>query len=214
MRPGASGRRRRPAGTTLAEMMTVVAIIGMLSAMGGSALMDMVVADRVISTSKSLMGALGGARIRAASSNCPHYVQVNGPTYAGTGAAGFVTQPSLIAVMRKSNCASTVMRFEPGDRAVDSVALGPEEVPGAVRLLLPTAVLSSQTLTNQSVVFAFDRLGARFVSVDAAGSGASGFADITAVDSVAVNLTLQENAGTPKHPLVVVLPIAGAARLQ
>jgi hypothetical protein len=160
------------------------------------------------------MGALGGARVRAASSNCPHYVQVNGPTYAGTGTTGFVTQPSLIAVMRKSNCASTTLRFEPGDRAVDSVALGPEEIPGAVRLLLPAAVLPAQTLTNQSVVFAYNRFGRRFVSVDAAGSGESGFAEVTAVESALVNLTLQENASTPKHPLVLVLPTAGAARLQ
>jgi prepilin-type N-terminal cleavage/methylation domain-containing protein len=210
MLPGASVRRR-PAGTTLMEMMTVVAIIGILSAMGGSALLDVLVASRVTSTSKSLSGALGGARVRAASSNCPHYVQVNGPAYAGTGAAGFVTQPGVIAVMRKANCASTTLRFEPGDRAVDRVALGPEELPGAVELLLPAAVLSSQTLTNQSVVFAYDRLGARFVSVDATGAGESGFAEVSGVASVPVRLILHENASTPKHPLAVVLPIAGAA---
>jgi prepilin-type N-terminal cleavage/methylation domain-containing protein len=197
---------------TLLEMMTVVAIIGILSSIGGGALFDMVVAGRVVSSSKGLMAMLGTARLRAATSNCPHYVQVNGPTYAGAGSTGFVTGPATLSLMRKGSCTSAKAAFEPGDKLVDSDNLGPAELPNAVQLALPTAMLSSGVLAGQGFTIGYDRLGGRSVWFDSAGAGEIGFSEVTGLGDA--TFTLHENATTPAHLLVVVLPTAGAARLQ
>lgn len=206
--PSRHGRR----GMTLLEMMTVVAIIGILSSIGGGALFDMVVASRVVSSTKSLMAMLGTARLRATMSNCPHYVQVNGPTYVGTGATGFVRAPATLSLMRKGSCASAKMAFEPGDQLVDSDSLGPAELPNAVQLLVPATMLSTEVLRGEGVTIGYDRLGGRSVWFDAGGAGETGFSEVTGLGDT--TFSLHENSTTPRHLLVVALPSAGAARLQ
>lgn len=205
--------RRRAAGMTMLEMMTVVALIGVLSGLSGAAISDMVRSGRVIASSKGFMTALGTVRLRAAATNCPHYVQVNGPTYAGTGSTGFPAGASTIALVRKGDCNSTVVGFEAGDRVVDQIRLGPDELPDSVVLVVPTSLLSAGELTNQSVIIDYDRRGKRRIAVDGTGAGETGFSEVTAVENDDLTLTLHERATTPNHTLDVLLPRAGAARV-
>ena len=206
-------RARR--GSTLAEVMTVVAIIGILSAMGGSALQGMLAFNRVAASGKGLNSALGGVRTRAAASNCAHFVQVNGPTFAGVGSTSFPVRAGTISMMRKGNCASTVTSFEPGDRLVDSVQLGPDEIPTSVQLALPKALLPGGTLGSESFVIGYDRLGSRRVWFDASGTGEAGYTEVLGLGTADLYFAVHERTTTtPLHILAVVAPAAGSARLQ
>jgi prepilin-type N-terminal cleavage/methylation domain-containing protein len=149
-------RRRR--GFTLVEVMIVVVIIGILSTIGGGALLQLVRSSRVNGSASALSAALYSARVRAVGSNCTHFVQVNGPAYAGVGAqAGQL----VVSTVRKGVCSSTNMFFEAGDRLVDSDVLNMD----AVRNTLTSGVTGG-TVTTEAFTIGYDSQGLRGQAMD------------------------------------------------
>ena len=116
-------RRARRQGITLVEMMMVVAIIGVLSALAAGFTIAMVRSSRVNSMAHTLTSLLASARQRAVTTACPHFVEVHGPTFVGALPVGAPVGPARMFIARKANCASTTLWFELGDRVVDEAIL-------------------------------------------------------------------------------------------
>jgi len=114
--------------------------------------------------------------------------------------------------MRKGSCTSAKAAFEPGDKTGGQRQPRAGRAPqrGATRLAHRHAV--ERGLGGAGLHHRYDRLGGRSVWFDSAGAGEIGFSEVTGLGDA--TFTLHENATTPAHLLVVVLPTAGAARLQ
>jgi prepilin-type N-terminal cleavage/methylation domain-containing protein len=194
-------RRGSFRGVTLLEVMTVVAIVGILSALGGGALMNLVKTNRVVSSAKEVMAMARAARTRALASSCPHFIQLNGRSYAG--AAPTPNRPSTIFLVRKGVCSSTLPYFEATDKVVDSAVLGSESAPGSVAISLPAAVLPTLELIAQSVTVAYDGGGNVSVALD----GGGGFTVVATVTSL---LVTSSAAGGPQPPPRVAITTSGA----
>jgi prepilin-type N-terminal cleavage/methylation domain-containing protein len=198
----------RPRGVTLLEVMMVVAIIGVLSGIGGGALRSLITSSKVLATEKVIRATVAGARLRAVSGNCAHFVQINGTGYAGVGAAGFPGRPRQIAVVRKGRCDAPDPFFEPGDTVVDSDWLFDASVRN--ELVLPAGLYASQTLDTAAFTVGFSLTGARVVAVDASNSGT--FATDASLGGAPLLLGVRDHAQS--YGGTVNIPLAGTPRLQ
>lgn len=129
--------QRRSAGFTLIELMLVVTIIGILSALAGTAFQGMIRLGRVNGASNQLTAAINNARIRAVTQRCPHFVLITGRNYAPGGApAGAPTRGPAIYVVQKGTCTPNgllppdgpfAMEYEPGILPVIPPATAPAD---------------------------------------------------------------------------------------
>lgn len=182
---------RRPArGVTLLEVLVVVAIVAILSAIAAGGLQSLVSRTRVAQTGRTLASALRNTRLRAVATGCFHFAQVNGPQYAGVnaGVVGFPTRRNTVSIVRKANCDATLPVFQPGDQVVDSFPMHDGPL-ASVQFDVPP--LLGTTLGNNAFTVGWDRTAARFVAADTGGGGALSFVDVTAAapNPITVGLT-------------------------
>lgn len=205
---------------TLLELMVVVAIVGVLSAVSGGFTVQMLRASQVNGAAKGINAVIGSARQRAITSRCAHVVQVNGPTYAGTGVNVFPTRRGVVALIRKANCDSTVASFQDGDRVVSTDQWLPDSgIGGAlarVRLRLPMGLSTGTHLEADSFTVAYDALGRRRMAVDSSGAGLVGFTASTTFDGADLVLISEERvtSGTPTVQVTMRVPPANSPRLN
>jgi hypothetical protein len=205
---------------SLLELLTVVAIIGALSAVSGGFTVQMLRTQQVNSAGKTLAASLSAARQRAITSRCAHLVQVNGPTYAGGGVNGFPVRPGTVSLIRKANCDSTVASFQDGDRVIITELWLPEGgVIGAlaqVRMRVPMGLVASTHLEGNGFSVAYDLLGRRRIASDNAGTGLVGFAPNTTFDGADLQLVVENRvaSGDPTMQVNLRVPIANTPRLN
>ena len=138
--------RRR--GFTLLEMMTVVAIVGIISALAAPNLIGMVRSTRVSGELATLVATLNAARSQAVTSGLPTVVCMRGPSYAGTTG----DEVNLVEVYRKSTVPAVIDNFTAGhdttDKNIDRRLMDPLTV-----FQFPTAPVMDPT---KSLQFIFD----------------------------------------------------------
>lgn len=200
---------KRPArGVTILEVLVVVAIVGILSAVAAGGLRSLVANTRIAQTGRTLASSLRAARTRAVATSCPHFVQVNGPTYAGLGPAGYPARRNMVNIIRKADCTQNQAVWVPGDLVIDSFPLhdGPLD---SVRFV--TAIVGN--LGNNAFGIGYDRLATRTVWVDAAGGGQAAFADITAAAPAIITIQIQSTVAADSGAAgTVSIPAMGNVR--
>jgi prepilin-type N-terminal cleavage/methylation domain-containing protein len=214
--------RREPQGYTLVEMMIVVAIVGILSAIGASALSKVVTGARVRGAARSVSQMVADARALSVTQHCPHFVQINGTSYAPSSPpAGMVKTKATISLVRKGNCASTNSFFEVSathpllsDKVLQSQTLGEPLMPNnglQIVMTAPAGVVTSNLLTAASITIAYGTDGARTFAVD---SG-SGFANDATNNAANTNFTFVfRHLATDANNPSVVVPNAAAPTLS
>jgi prepilin-type N-terminal cleavage/methylation domain-containing protein len=165
----------RTAGFTLVELMAVVAIVGILSAIGLSGVMHIAKLGKVNGTATALARMMTNARTRAILERCMYVVQVTGPQWAPGAAAGPDVRkiPKSIQVYRKATCNSTNGFFETGqgDKLISEFDL--DDSNGNVLMLTgPGGVVPGDIMGANAVSFAWAPDGTRLLYVDATGTTA------------------------------------------
>lgn len=210
-------QRRRAAGVTLLEVMVVVAIVGILSAIAAGGMRSLVTTTRVAQSGRVLATAFRQTRLRSMATHCTHFVQVNGPTYGGSGAnavgpAGFLGVRNQAAIYRKGDCTSTQAGFAPGDILVDSFVINDAPI-GSLDFVVPAPLIASTTLDNNAFGVAYDGQGSRTVWVDEAGGGAASFVDVTATVPAILSLTIRSHSAQVDEAFgTLSIPLTGGAR--
>lgn len=169
-----SARRRN--GFTLIETMVVIAIIGIMAALAGVEVIATLRSTRVTAMAKSLQGVLLSARTRAIVTRCPHFVQINGPQYGGTGPVGFETKKNVASIYRKGGCNTAVPGFAAGDVRVDTTPLAVDGLTGELQLGVDTNIIADGLIDSESLVVNFQASGDRQLAVDSSGGGPGSFA--------------------------------------
>jgi type II secretory pathway pseudopilin PulG len=158
----------------LVEMMAVVAIIGILSAIGLSGVMHISKLGKVNGTATTLARMMTNARTRAILERCMYVVQVTGPQWGpGVAVPDMRKIPKSIQVYRKANCNSTNGFFETGlgDKLISEFDL--DDSNGNVLMLTgPGGVVPGDIMANNAVSFAWAPDGKRLLYVDAGGTAA------------------------------------------
>lgn len=201
---------RGPRGVTMIEIMVVVAIVGIMSAISGAFTIQMLKSSRVNATARTVNAIIGSARQRAVMTGCGHFVQLNGPGYTGAGATGFPSRAATISIVRKGDCNSQSFIFEAGDRVVDFEPLGPDELPYQVRLKPAAGLITDTYMDNDALVVGYDRLGRRGIFVDDDGSGATSFAENTTFTGADVAVTFEEDPGGGSSQFQVIMTVRNA----
>ncbi len=210
-----SARAHRGRGVTLLEVMVVVAIVGILSAIAAGGMRSMVTSTRVAQSGRVLATAFGQTRLRAMATRCTYFVQVNGPAYGGAGAAaagpaGFLGVRNQAAIYRKGDCASAQATFVAGDILVDSFVLNDGPL-GSLDFLVPATLIGSGALDNSAFAVAYDGLGTRSVWSDATGGGAASFMNVTAGVPDLLTMTIRSHS-EPDALGTLAIPLTGRAR--
>jgi prepilin-type N-terminal cleavage/methylation domain-containing protein len=180
---------RGTAGFTLIEMMVVVAIIGVLSALAANAVTTMVSLGRVNGGATTLSRMAANARMRAMTMTCRVGMQINGPLYAPSGPPpGFPLRPNTVYVFTKSNPTSTVFGWETGDNILATFNLDP----GVAMDFFPSgSIVAGDRLTNEAVLFTWGNTGTgltRDVWIDANTGNFSAVATPPALPPPMVNI--------------------------
>lgn len=203
-------------GVTLLEVMVVIAIIGILAAVAGTQVTQVVRQTRVTSAGKSLESTLQAARARAMLGNCPHVVQLNGPSYAGTGSTRFPTRQGVAVLFRKGQCASTVGSYEDGDVKLDEVPLSVDGLAQGVELGVATELIADGVLDTEGLAFSWSPQGERYIALDGSGTGETGFAAFTT--AVPDGMLLPRQPGVTNtdglDSRVVLVPARGTPVMQ
>lgn len=180
----------RSTGFTLIEMMIVVAILGVLSALAGTAYQGMIRLGRVNGAANQLAAVLNNARIRAVTQRCPHFVLFTGRDYTPAAApGGFPTGQASAFVVQKADCAALDLTLAGGPAPKPFYEEGtlPVVAPATVpadrdRVVASFAMLESRVdlASNAAgggpglvgaLVVGFDADGQRFITQDSAGTG-------------------------------------------
>lgn len=202
---------RKARGVTLLEVMIVVTIVGILSAVAAGGLRSLLTQTRVAQSGRVLASAFRTARLRAIATGCPHFVQVNGPTYGGLGPVGFQWRPNTVSVMRKGDCTQVDANFAAGDVLIDSFKLHDGDV-NSVRITAPATLVAGGQLLANSFAVGYDRLATRNVWADSAGGGHAAFADITATVPAVIPLTIQSSLPDAAPGGTLSIPTLGSVR--
>lgn len=205
-------------GFTLLEIMVVVAIVGILGAIAAGFTVQMLRSAEVNRAAKTVNSAVGQARQRAITTGCAHFVQVNGPQYAGAGPQDFPGRRGFVAIVRKAQCDSTNYFFEAGDRVVESERWLPDGVftVQQVDVRPPAGLMGGAHLASDALAFGFDRLGRRSVFVDTGGAGAAGFVVDNTFDGLELPVVFEEQvtAGNPQFGVNMRVRPASSPRLN
>lgn len=220
-------RKRTSRGFTLIELMMVVAIVGILAALGGAAILTVVRASRVAQTAKGIAAMLSAARLRALTTSCAHFVQINGAGYAGGGTSG---SKGSLALVSKGNCASSNYFFEADggvadDRIVDTSRLASEGLLGGVIVTSPMVTGADNDIELASVCVGYSGVGfgavlpgARGLAADDDGDGTFAAALGPADGGVygAELFTVKDSSSLPgaPQPAKVVVPTQGIPVIQ
>jgi prepilin-type N-terminal cleavage/methylation domain-containing protein len=194
---------------TLIEMMTVVAIVGVLSGLAGTALDRVVVQGRVNGAAGTTARVMANAHMRAAAMRCRISAQLNGPRYNPSGApAGAPVQPNQLAVFMKGDCSSLQGAFEAGDHVLATFSLSDSRAQAG----LPTTLFSAGALDTGAVVVSWGT-GAtgtfdRDIYID---HGAGSFTIVSGVGTLGVSFSAQNGATVQRSTLV---PVTGAPYLD
>jgi prepilin-type N-terminal cleavage/methylation domain-containing protein len=138
-------------GFTLLEMLTVVAIVGVLSAMATTGIMEIEKTGRVNGTATAVARMLANARSRTIAERCRYVVQITGPTWNPPAPpAGAQIVPNSVLTFRKRDCESTVGRFETGDRTISELMLDSSN--GNVRFVTNPIGLSPGNVLGASAI--------------------------------------------------------------
>jgi type II secretory pathway pseudopilin PulG len=205
---------------SLVELLTVVAIVGVMSSLSVVSFRDFAMTGRVNRGAKVLATALASARLRAVSTGCMHFVQVNGRQFNGTvaGAAAFPNRPmdrNVLFLVRKAEgrCNGPNGFFEDGDRIVERFTLGPEEAPDSVRLFSPTNAWGTPILDGQSLALSYNRFGVRTASFHP--GGGAGYGAVAGVfDGVVVQEGLPSAVLVTQRTRTIDIPAAGSAKVK
>lgn len=185
---------------TLIEVMIVVAIISIVSALAAVGVDAATRMGRVNGASSSLASAFTTVRTRALTEHCTYFVQINGPNYTAPSAPIDVPRkPNTALVYRKTGCDSTV-----GDRLVDEMPLADLQVD----LTFPRRIVSDGVLAAGSVSIGWTGTGQRTVSADDDADGTSTDKEYPGTISITVN-----PRGTTSPSRTIEIPIAGPTRV-
>jgi prepilin-type N-terminal cleavage/methylation domain-containing protein len=163
--------RRR--GMTLIEIMLVVAIIGIISAISAVGVTRLTAFGRVNGTAGQLQRLLANARLRAVTTQCPHYVIINGPDFAGTSVAGAPRTVAAAFMLRKANCQSTELGYEAGstpeerDAVVSTMLLAEPSAGLEYTFPPPIAVLGANGVLIEYSTLGQRRMGSNGVTCEA-----------------------------------------------
>lgn len=203
-------------GFTLIELMVVVAIVGILAAMGAYSLSSVNEIGQVNGTSQSIANVLRSARARAITERCTYYVQFTGPRYAPLVAPVDVSRTrNSIIVWRKNNCQSNIGAYVGGlaanlrDRRVNDYSM----TEFGTEVVFTAGILTGNRLTTQSASIGWLGDGTRVVWSDDDADGTSVDTGIGAGGVVALTIqTLNDSDGTPNR--TVNVPANGPAVAQ
>lgn len=199
--------RRR--GMTLIEVMIVVAIISIVSALAAVGVDAATRMGRINGATSSLASALTTVRTRALTEHCTYFVQINGPNYTAPSAPIDVPRkPNTALVYRKEDWNSTVGAHEAGmapvrDRLIEEIPLADLQVD----LTFPPEIVSGGVLAAGSVSIGWTGTGQRTVYADDDADGTS----TEQRYPLAINITLNPR-GTTAPTRKVEIPVAGPTR--
>lgn len=138
-------------GFTLLEMMTVVAIIGVMASVAVINFRDQIDRARARGAAKSFARTISDTRLRAMTMACTFGVQINGPQYYPTTVpTGMIKARNTIIVYRKANCDGTVpnLFYEPGDKIIATQLYDPT----GSQVRWPPSVLSAPSIMDDDAV--------------------------------------------------------------
>jgi prepilin-type N-terminal cleavage/methylation domain-containing protein len=198
-------------GFSLIELMTIVAVIGMIASLAVTGIVSAVRVGRVNGSAGVLTRMLVDARVRSMVQHCPHFVQINGIDYAPTSPeAGAPIGPGTISLVRKMDCASVDSFFRAGadpsvaDRVLLSGPLGDQAVlRNGVRLYVGTP--AEVELTSGAIAIGYAINGGRTYAV---GSAAGVFGNDGSAGTFALRIA---SSGTDSLSDTVSIPSAGVA---
>jgi prepilin-type N-terminal cleavage/methylation domain-containing protein len=198
-------------GMTLVELMVVVAIVGVMTALAMASITAATRVGRVNGASTSLATMLTNARSRALTEHCTYVLQLNGPTYDASAAPLDVRRrPNTALLFRKNKCGSTVGAYEPTPVPLDQDHLveDMELATFTIDLRFPTSVVAGGLLGSGSVSIAWLGNGSsqRTVYSDPTASGTSSDTGFASGALLPITVTPYGMTSNPPSRVVSVNP--------